>query len=182
MALVGICVLHAPTTTSPFFSSAGQIMSLLLVTTGATSALLVNRGLSAPTFVSLCNYLMLGAYVCRERAGYPSCLWLCEERLSLFCSHQWYHTEKNMHSLIHSDLLRPFSLVRGSARQGEGGRCFINVGIARCLGLFSFMCMPQTCAHIRSQLRLRVRARTQTERERERDNEHARSRASVGAE
>ena len=66
MALVGICLLHAPTTTSPFFSSAGQIMSLLLVTTGATSALLVNRGLSAPTFVSLCNYLMLGAYACES--------------------------------------------------------------------------------------------------------------------
>ena len=42
-------------------------MSLLLVTTGATSALLVDKGLAAPTFVSCCNYTMLGVPCARSQ-------------------------------------------------------------------------------------------------------------------
>lgn len=40
----------------------GQVLSLLLVTTGATSALLVGRGLKAPSLAALCNYLMLATF------------------------------------------------------------------------------------------------------------------------
>jgi len=40
----------------------GQVLSLLLVTTGATSAVLVGRGLKAPALAALCNYLMLAIF------------------------------------------------------------------------------------------------------------------------
>ena len=40
----------------------GQVLSLLLVTTGACSALLVGRGLKAPALAALCNYLMLAVF------------------------------------------------------------------------------------------------------------------------
>ena len=63
----------------------GQVLSLLLVTTGATSALLVGRGLAAPTFVAMCNYLMLTVVYggtllcsCQQQSGFLS-LWASPE-------------------------------------------------------------------------------------------------------
>ena len=66
--------------------ASGQVLSLLLVTTGATSALLVGRGLKAPSLAALCNYLMLACFYsgvllsssCERRRGVLS-LWASQE-------------------------------------------------------------------------------------------------------
>ena len=55
-----MCVTHRGRVCSMLV--AGQVLSLLLVTTGGTSALLVGRGLEAPTFVALCTYIMLSLF------------------------------------------------------------------------------------------------------------------------
>jgi hypothetical protein len=73
-----------------------------------------------------------------------------------------------MHSLMHSDLLRAFSLFRGSARQGEAGRRtrprerLVNVGVARCLGLF-FLYVYATNLSIRTLAVALARARVHTD-------------------
>ena len=77
----------------------GQVLALLQVTTGAISALLVRRGLAAPTFVALCTYVMLSV-IFGSLALLRACKWH-QGVLSL-----WISPEETM-PMSHDRLLIP---------------------------------------------------------------------------
>ena len=153
-------------------------MSLLLVTTGATSALLVNRGLSAPTFVSLCNYIMLGAYVCDNVPVIPL-VFSCVKSVSLsFARASDVALSNYSLSILHTVTFYGLSAFGGRRDRERGGSVLSMWASPGVVNSFFFYAHATNLC-IRKLAVVLARARVHTDTHTQSHNEHARSRRTV---